>query len=162
MEKKDRYKAAREHAELTQVQLAEQVDMSQQMVSKLERGLTTESTFDVKIAKICGVRAEWLDSEDGDMVEKPGSTQRGSPKLKTDLEATNNALAALATAALTTTPKLAGAFLEELNKMPDDYKSRGIYAVLIGLLEHAPASQAADPKHRRGRATHGSAARKRA
>src|SRR6185437_9158856 len=158
MEKKDRYKAARQHARLTQVQLAEKVPMSQQMVSKLEKGLTTESAFDVRIAVVCGVRAEWLDAEEGEMVgsSKPPAA---NPKLKADLEATNNALAAFAIAAARSTPKLAGAFLGELNKMPDDYKNRSIYAVLIELLEHGAASQAAAPKHRQGRAIRGSAAR---
>jgi len=163
MEKKARYQAARKHGKLTQVQLADKIGMSQQMVSKLERGETEESTFDVKIALACGIRAEWLDSEEGDMVGPPSASARpANQKLKADLEATNNALAAFASAAVQTTPKLAAAFLAELNTMPDDYKNRGIYAVLIGLLEHAPANRAADPKPRQGRAAHGSAARTRA
>lgn len=136
MDKKARYKAARRHAELTQKQLAERVPMSQQMVSKLEQGLTADSAFDIKIATVCGVRAEWLDAGQGEMVGPSGPARTTGPRLQVEIDDLQSALGALVTAAARSTPKLAVAYHAELGTLPGAGKSAGIFGVLRTLLEH--------------------------
>ncbi len=68
----ERLKTAREHAKLTQKQLAERIGdaCTQENISKLERSLTTKgSEYTVQFAEACGVRPMWLASEQGDMVD---------------------------------------------------------------------------------------------
>jgi SOS-response transcriptional repressor LexA len=68
MKLSDRLKQARAHAKLSQKQLAEQSGMTQQMISKLERGEAYETSGLIKLAQAMGVRPEWLDSEQGEML----------------------------------------------------------------------------------------------
>jgi transcriptional regulator with XRE-family HTH domain len=70
----ERLKIARAYAGLTQTELAEKSGIRQQMISKLETGLSDETTATVKLALACGVNPEWLDGEVGDMV--PGGKSR--------------------------------------------------------------------------------------
>lgn len=66
----ERLKAARRYANLdTQEQLAKKSGVSQQTISKIERGLVDSSGYVVHLAKACGVRPEWLAMEDGEMVD---------------------------------------------------------------------------------------------
>lgn len=66
----ERLKAARLHAHLdTQEKLAKKSNVSQQTISKIERGLVDSSGYVVHLAKACGVRPEWLAMEDGEMVD---------------------------------------------------------------------------------------------
>lgn len=67
----ERLRLAREHAGLTQQELAEKTGnvTSQMNVSKLERGDATGSQFTAQFADACGVRAMWLAEEQGDMVD---------------------------------------------------------------------------------------------
>jgi len=69
---------AREHAGITQEELALASKVSQGTISKIERGDSDESRYVVQLAIVCGVRPEWLALEDGDMllehVYKPNST----------------------------------------------------------------------------------------
>ena len=55
MELKDRIKAARKHAHLSQVQLAQAVGMTQTSISDLERGKSRATSFVAQIAGACGV-----------------------------------------------------------------------------------------------------------
>ena len=66
MEFKDRLRAAREKANLTQAQLAEMAGMTQTTISDLERGKSSGTSFSARIANICGVSALWLESGEGD------------------------------------------------------------------------------------------------
>ncbi|WP_311969323.1 XRE family transcriptional regulator [Pseudomonas baltica] len=68
MEYKERVKAARAHAKLTQAQLAKAVGIDQASISDLERGRSQRSSYNASIAKACGVSAIWLESESGPMV----------------------------------------------------------------------------------------------
>lgn len=68
MDYKDRVKAARSHAKLTQAQLAKAVGIDQASISDLERGRSQRSSYNASIAKACGVSAIWLESESGPMV----------------------------------------------------------------------------------------------
>lgn len=63
-----RLKAARKHAKLTQAELADLAGVAQSAVSRIEREEAETSGFVVLFAKICGVRAEWLALNDGDML----------------------------------------------------------------------------------------------
>lgn len=63
-----RIKAAREHAKLTQTELAKRVNLPQQVISKLERGKQYETAAIAKIASICGVNTSWLDRGEGKMM----------------------------------------------------------------------------------------------
>ncbi len=65
----ERLLKAREHAGLTQDQLAEKSGVKQGTISKIERGESDSSTFTVQLAMACGVRAEWLALESGEMVD---------------------------------------------------------------------------------------------
>lgn len=65
----DRIKAARTHADLTQKELAQKVGVSQPVISQLEKGENLQSVHLLKIAGVCGVRAEWLDTGKGSMTE---------------------------------------------------------------------------------------------
>lgn len=66
----ERLKAARQHAHLdTQEKLAKKSGVSQQTISKIERGMVDSSGYVVHLAKACGVRPEWLAMEDGEMVD---------------------------------------------------------------------------------------------
>lgn len=56
----DRLRHARLEAGLTQAQLAEASGVSQQMISKIERGASAGTTSLVPLALTCGVRPEWL------------------------------------------------------------------------------------------------------
>jgi phage repressor protein C with HTH and peptisase S24 domain len=81
MEYKDRLKAARKHANLTQGELAAKVGITQTSISDLERGKSVSSSFNASIARTCGVNALWLENGTGEMVsgggngigEQPGS-----------------------------------------------------------------------------------------
>ncbi|MBU2728800.1 LexA family protein [Acidithiobacillus caldus] len=63
----DRVRKAREHAGLSQAQLAERVGMSQPGIQKLERG-GSSSKFTAQIASVCGVSGEWLATGKGQML----------------------------------------------------------------------------------------------
>lgn len=66
----ERLKAARLHANLSQEELALRLNASQSLISKIELGHQEESTLVVKMAKACGVSTDWLDSGEGNMLEK--------------------------------------------------------------------------------------------
>ena len=68
MEYKERIKAARRHAGLTQAQLAKLVGIDQASISDLERGRSQRSSYNASIAKACGVSAIWIESGSGQMV----------------------------------------------------------------------------------------------
>lgn len=63
-----RIKAARKHAQLTQIELAKRVALPQQVISKLENGKQYETAAIAKIASACGVNPSWLDTGDGEMM----------------------------------------------------------------------------------------------
>lgn len=65
----DRLKQARAYAKISQEELALRLNASQSLISKIERGEQDETTLIVKIAKICGVSIEWMDSGEGEMLE---------------------------------------------------------------------------------------------
>lgn len=67
-----RMKTAREHAGITQKQLAEAVNVEQPLISQLETGKTLKSAHIAQMAKACGVSAIWLASGKGEML--PGDT----------------------------------------------------------------------------------------
>lgn len=71
MQFKDRLKAAREKAGLTQTQLAEAIGMTQATISDLERGKSASTAFNARIAEACGVNSIWLEIGRGDI--EPGA-----------------------------------------------------------------------------------------
>jgi len=79
MEYKDRVKAARKHARLTQVELAKLVGIDQASISDLERGRSGRSSYNASIAKACGVSALWLEKGSGEMLANPGEPSNVSP-----------------------------------------------------------------------------------
>jgi transcriptional regulator with XRE-family HTH domain len=72
----ERLQKARNHAALTQKQLAEKINnvCTQENISKLERGNATGSEFTAQFANACGVRAMWLAADDGEMIQTGYST----------------------------------------------------------------------------------------
>lgn len=74
----DRIKAARKHANLTQLELAKKVGVSQPVISQLEKGENLQSVHLVKIASACNVRAEWLATGTGEMAEGASAALIGS------------------------------------------------------------------------------------
>ena len=75
MEYKDRIKAARKHAKLTQMQLAERVGMQQASISELETGRSQSSSFNATIARACGVDAVWLEAGIGSMLSSDSNVE---------------------------------------------------------------------------------------
>ncbi|BCG26057.1 transcriptional regulator [Pseudomonas tohonis] len=78
MELKDRIKAARKHANLSQVQLASAAGMTQTSISDLERGKSRATSFATQIATICGVSPRWLAEGRGEMLEGRMNRQPGN------------------------------------------------------------------------------------
>jgi transcriptional regulator with XRE-family HTH domain len=66
----ERLKAARDHAKLSQAQLAEQCGIQQPTVSYLEnpKSKATGSEFTARFARACGVSVDWLSDEIGAMM----------------------------------------------------------------------------------------------
>jgi phage repressor protein C with HTH and peptisase S24 domain len=73
----DRLKKARQHARLTQAELATIVGIDQTSISNLERGKSQGTSFSARLADACGVSAIWLESGIGLMseAEEPRSVQ---------------------------------------------------------------------------------------
>lgn len=76
MEYKDRVKAARRHKKLTQLELSAAVGITQASVSDLERGKSVSSSYNARIAEVCGVSAVWLETGKGEMLVASGATDR--------------------------------------------------------------------------------------
>lgn len=68
MRYKDRIRAARAYAQLSQIELARAVGMHQTAISGLERGHSASSTHTAQIAKVCGVNEIWLERGEGQML----------------------------------------------------------------------------------------------
>lgn len=69
MEYKDRIKAARRHARLTQSELASMTGVNQASISDLERGRSQRSSYNSTIARACGVSPIWLEAGVGTMLQ---------------------------------------------------------------------------------------------
>lgn len=83
MELKDRIKAARRHAKLSQVQLAAASGITQASISDLERGKSLATSHCVQIAVACGASPTWLSDGSGEMLEESsGPDESGSPSKK--------------------------------------------------------------------------------
>lgn len=67
----ERLKQARQHAGLTQDELAEKSGVTQASISKIELGKnkSENTTFGVQLAVACGVRCEWLVLGQGEMLD---------------------------------------------------------------------------------------------
>lgn len=66
MELKDRLKAARKYARLTQMEVSDKVEISQGTYSQLERGLVKSTSKIVELADLFGVNPVWLSTGAGD------------------------------------------------------------------------------------------------
>lgn len=84
MELKDRIKAARAAAKLSQVQTAEKSGVDQTTISKLERGKHAGSGHIVKIARALGVDAHWLATGEGSMMPA-AQDQRASYQVESNV-----------------------------------------------------------------------------
>lgn len=78
MEYKDRIKAARKHAKLTQGELGKIVGIDQTSISDLERGKSQSSSYNTSIAQACGVSPIWLEKNEGLMLDSSRDSN-GSP-----------------------------------------------------------------------------------
>ncbi|WP_438283796.1 LexA family protein [Pseudomonas alabamensis] len=79
----ERLKAARQHAQLTQKALAQQVGVEQPVISQLETGKNLQSAHLPKIAHVCGVNAIWLSEALGPMLP-----ERATPAPQTNVAPT--------------------------------------------------------------------------
>lgn len=73
MDLKDRLKAARTHAKMSQAQTAQAADIDQATISNLERGKHHSSTRLLKIADVLRVNYRWLSEGKGEMLGAGGS-----------------------------------------------------------------------------------------
>lgn len=64
----ERVKQARNHAGFSQKELAERAGVTQQVISTLERGITTSCREMRSLAQACGVDFDWLDTGAGNML----------------------------------------------------------------------------------------------
>ena len=64
-----RLRRARKHAKLTQKELESASGVSQKTISKIERGAQGSSSAIVQLASACGVRPQWLATNDQPMIE---------------------------------------------------------------------------------------------
>ena len=80
MELKDRLKAARKHAQLSQVELAKQAGVDQTTISNLERGKHRGTSHAIAIAAALGVSPRWLATGQGSMLE--GRARIGGDELE--------------------------------------------------------------------------------
>lgn len=89
MELKDRIKAARKHANLSQVQLAQAAGVTQTSISDLERGKSRATSFATQIASACGVNPSWLAEGQGEMLagRLAGTAQGGNANWAGGMEA---------------------------------------------------------------------------
>jgi len=87
----ERLKQARKRAGLTQAELAERAGIKQASVSEIERGLTRNSGYLVKMAQICGVDPVWL-AEGTVTSDMPIHTPEQGINLPRSLEFLANAL----------------------------------------------------------------------
>lgn len=76
----DRLKAARKHAKITQLELAEKLGITQTSISDLERGKSVSSSYSYQIAKICGVNPGWLVEGKGTMLDEAGVAGVSEPR----------------------------------------------------------------------------------
>lgn len=79
MKLSERIKKARQHAGLTQEELSQASGVAQQVISKLEKEKQFETAGIVKIARACGVSADWLEDETGPML-LPARTEYDQPE----------------------------------------------------------------------------------
>lgn len=84
MELKDRLKAARKHAKLSQVELAKRAGVDQTTISNLERGKHRGTSHAISIATILGVSPRWLATGAGEMLDYAG--ERGDEIVFHDTE----------------------------------------------------------------------------
>lgn len=89
MELKERVKAARNHAGLTQGELVQRVkqlpgvdSFSQQALTKLETGASKKSAYLSHIAMVCNVDASWLATGIGEMVGNGVNDKKASYNAK--------------------------------------------------------------------------------
>lgn len=68
MDLKQRFKAARKHAGLTQKELAERLNIAQASISEIETGKTASTSYCARAAAICGVSPLWLEAGEGEML----------------------------------------------------------------------------------------------
>lgn len=68
MKLSERIRAARQHAGLTQRELADKIGIAQTAISQLESGKTQRSTYLLAIASACGVNSFWLAEGTGPML----------------------------------------------------------------------------------------------
>jgi SOS-response transcriptional repressor LexA len=82
MELGERLKAARKNAKIGQEKLAELSGVSQQTISKIERGKVEASGFVVHLASACGVRPEWLAMGEGTMCADIQKNTESGPDIR--------------------------------------------------------------------------------
>lgn len=75
----ERLRMARKHAGLTQDQLGELSECGQAVISKIERGDQEISAYVVRLARACGVSADWLFDETGPMLPGKRVEQLSKP-----------------------------------------------------------------------------------
>lgn len=95
----ERLLKARTRAKLTQEQLGDMADCGQGVVSKIERGDQDASSYIVTLARACGVSADWLQDETGEMLPAKRIDQYPQPiqhmvKVAENMEAQDQYLAA--------------------------------------------------------------------
>lgn len=73
MELKDRLKAARKYARLTQIEVSDKVEISQGTYSQLERGLVKSTSKIVELADLFGVNPMWLSTGVGEAFSNTGA-----------------------------------------------------------------------------------------
>lgn len=142
MELKDRMKAARRHAELTQVQLAERAETSQQVISAIERGKSESSAVLAPLADACGVSAIWLAKEEGPMVVK---AKDESGVIREALADIQKSVVILTEALAASIQPAAADMAVALRRLPAHQREKPYFRMLEAALRGEKSRQATDP-----------------
>lgn len=141
MELGQRVIKARQHAKLTQAQLAGRVRISQQTLSRLESGKNAGSSKLTEIALECGVSPAWLAREDGPMIIDRHHSGRDQVVSSPQIDEVGTALALVAQALAESVPPAARALNDALSDLSPEIRNRPFVRALLGTIRAELAHQ---------------------
>lgn len=131
-----RIKAARKHADLTQVELSKAIGIKQSSLSHLESTAFC-STHTTQIAKACKVDPNWLATGEGEMIPAAVTALNEAVQTPFNAPTVGNALANLGALLQKATPKTRAAVADLLSRYAQDPATGQSLAQAIEILVKA-------------------------